>query len=107
MTRNGKEKIYSLAFTFTTEGLSLQFFRPGGSNTDLQLFHDVYTAALCVAAARLPGGEPLLKDTLVAGEIKPEGWDEKWQWMDEQGNTAEVLVNFTSGPAGGVGYSVK
>lgn len=104
--RNGAGKTYSFLFTFGPEGLEVRLFRPGNSNTDLRLFGDVFPSALAMAAGRLPAG-PILKDTAVTGEIKPEGWEERWQWTDKDGGAAATLITFSASPGQGVVFSIK
>ncbi len=107
VTRDSREKMYSLLFVFSNEGLSISLTHPGQSNVDPVLFQDVYPLARASVAAKLGTDEVVLKDTSVVGTMMPTGWDEKWVWISSTGQTAETDISFNAVENNGVVFNLK
>lgn len=100
--------MYTFAFIFTDEGLQTLLLYPGGSNADPALFSDVFAPAKGFAQAALNCEEVNIKDTRVVGQIRPNGWDEEWLWVNEEGKTYSMKIGFSTGaPGQGTVWDIK
>jgi hypothetical protein len=108
--RDGREKTYAFMFFFSADGLSLKLSHPGDSHANPQLFHDMYPAALAAASARMEPASTsdiYLKDTQVTREPTPDGWQENWHWIDQDGTQASTLITLRTAGGDGVHYVIE